>query len=72
MRPVESSDDRLKANAIYREAIERAIREIDLPAHSNGAQFTSNVEVDWGGHELILELSALHMGGGRLALQLPV
>ena len=70
VRP-ESDDDRRKANAVYREAIERAIREGDLPALQTWAHFTSNVEVDWGGRGIDgWELSALHMGGGRLALQL--
>ena len=70
VRP-ESDDDRRKTNAIYREAIERAIREGDLPALQTWARFTSNVEVDWGGRGIDgWELSALHMDGGRLALQL--
>lgn len=68
---VDTSPDRDAANAAYRSALERALREDDLPALQIWALFTTRVEVDWAARGVdIGSLSNMELAGGRLALQL--
>lgn len=68
---IESDADRDRANAAYRDALDRALRERDVPALQVWALFNTRVDVDWAGRGVENPgLSTLQFAGGRLALQI--